>query len=117
MKTLHIHYLQHVSFEGLGYIENWISNNNHQLSGTKFFEGEVLPNNHSFDWLIVMGGPMGVNDYGKYPWLKPEKEFIRNAIENDKTVIGICLGAQLIASVLGGKVFPGIQKEIGWVSY
>ncbi len=114
MKTLKIHYLQHVPFEGLGYIENWISENNHQISCTKFFENEDLPNPDHFDWLIVMGGPMSVNDYEKHPWLKLEKKLIRNAIEKGKTVIGICLGAQLIASVLGAKVYPGLKKEIGW---
>lgn len=61
-----------------------------------------------------MGGPMGVHDEKKHPWLKAEKQFIENAIKSDKVVIGICLGAQLIADVLGAKVFPSQYKEIGW---
>ena len=67
-----------------------------------------------FDFLIVMGGPMSVHDEDKYPWLKKEKEFIRSAIENKKIVIGICLGSQLIAEVLGSKVYQNKEKEIGW---
>jgi GMP synthase-like glutamine amidotransferase len=61
-----------------------------------------------------MGGPMGVYDEDKYSWLNSEKEFIKNAIQSDKTVLGVCLGAQLIASSLGAKVYPNAQKEIGW---
>jgi GMP synthase-like glutamine amidotransferase len=61
-----------------------------------------------------MGGPMSVNDEKKYPWLAAEKKLIRQAIAEDKTVIGICLGAQLIAESLGAKVYQNDQKEIGW---
>ena len=63
-----------------------------------------------------MGGPMGVYDEMKFDWLPAEKEFIRDAIQAGKTVIGICLGAQLIASSLGAKVYPNAEKEIGVVS-
>lgn len=66
------------------------------------------------DWLIVMGGPMGIYDEAVYPWLSGEKEFIRQAIAANKVVLGICLGAQLIANALGAKVGPGENKEIGW---
>ena len=66
------------------------------------------------DWLIIMGGPMSVNDEKKYPWLKDEIQFINNAILSGKTVIGICLGAQLIAKALGAKVYKNNNKEIGW---
>jgi GMP synthase-like glutamine amidotransferase len=114
MKTLRIHCLQHVPFEGLGCIEDWVSTNGHSLSSTKFYENNNLPELSDFDWLIVMGGPMGVYDEEKYDWLSGEKEFIRNAIQEGKTVIGICLGAQLIASSLGAEVYPNAEKEIGW---
>ncbi len=115
MKQLRIHYFQHVSFEGLGYIETWANQNGHILSSTKFFEEKFsFPNLNDFDWLIIMGGPMGVSDEKQYPWLKPEKEFINKSIEADKTIIGICLGSQLIASALGAKVYPNQKKEIGW---
>jgi len=114
MKKLSIHTFMHVPFEGLGCMEQWISKNNHVVSYTRFYENYKLPDIDDIDWLIVMGGPMGVYDEAVYPWLAEEKTFIRQAIEKGKTVIGICLGSQLIAEVLGAKVYPNKQKEIGW---
>ncbi len=111
---LKIHTFMHVPFEGLGCIENWIKQNEHSVNYTKFYKDFSLPNLTEIDWLIVMGGPMSVYDEATYPWLIQEKEFIRQAISNGKTVIGICLGTQLIAEVLGAKVYPNKQKEIGW---
>ena len=67
-----------------------------------------------FDWLIVMGGPMNIYEEKEYPWLAGEKRFIGKAIEKGKIVLGICLGAQLIADVLGGQVVRNRCKEIGW---
>ena len=104
----------HVPFEGLGCIENWINSQNHSVSYTRFYEHYQLPLPQEIDWLIVMGGPMGVYDESIYPWLQEEKQFIRKMIDTGKTVIGICLGSQLIAEVLGAKVYPNKQKEIGW---
>lgn len=114
MKPLRIHYFQHVPFEGLGFIETWAKDNNHLLTATKFYEDETLPNVSDFDWLIVMGGPMGVYDVKEHPWLKTEIDFIAKAIQAGKTVVGICLGAQLIATALGAKVYANSAKEIGW---
>lgn len=114
MKQLSIHVLMHVPYEGLGCITNWVQLHNHKLSYTKFYESTVLPNIDQIDWLIVMGGPMSVYEEELYPWLKIEKQFIREAIEAGKTVLGICLGSQLIAETLGAKVYPNKVKEIGW---
>ena len=114
MKKRSVHTLLHVPFEGLGCIENWITQNNYSLSYTRFYENYQLPNHEDIDWLIIMGGPMSVGDLKEYPWLAEEKRFIKQAIECGKTVIGICLGSQLIADVLGSKVYPNKQKEIGW---
>ena len=113
-KKLKIHTLQHVSFEGLGCIDQWITIKGHSVNYTKLYDNPQFPTLVEFDWLIVMGGPMGVYDEAIYPWLKKEKEFIRRAIERGKTIVGICLGSQLIAEVLGAKVYPNKQKEIGW---
>ena len=66
------------------------------------------------DWLIIMGGPMNIAEEGRYPWLAEEKLFIRQAIEQGKRVLGICLGAQLIACVLSTDIYPNPQREIGW---
>ena len=109
-----IHYLQHVPFEGLASIEHWAKSKGHALSSTQFYKDEPLPNAGDIDWLVVMGGPMNIYEDNKYPWLTQEKRFIEQAIENEKIILGICLGWQLIADVLGAKVFPNPDKEIGW---
>lgn len=114
MKRLRIHYFQHVPFEGIGHMEEWANSNGHQLSGTRFYDGEYLPRIEDIDWLIVMGGPMDIYQDGEYPWLAAEKRFIKQAVDSGKVVLGFCLGGQLIAHVLGAKVNCGEQKEIGW---
>jgi GMP synthase-like glutamine amidotransferase len=112
---MHIHCLQHVSFENPGTILEWISENNHTISYTLFFEeNPILPNIDSFDALLILGGYMNVNDEENFLWLKPEKVFIKQVIEANKKIFGICLGSQLLANVLGAKVKKGIQKEIGF---
>lgn len=109
-----IHYFQHVPWEGLGNIEDWIKSHKYVLSGTRFYAGDTLPELREIDVLIVMGGPMGAYDDKKYSWLAAEKQFIRKSIDAGKKVLGICLGSQLIAQVLGSIVYPHIHKEIGW---
>jgi GMP synthase-like glutamine amidotransferase len=108
------HYLQHVPFEGLGSIENWLHRAGHRITGTEFFRPFVLPKVDVIDLLVVMGGPMGVDDEAAFPWLAPEKAFIREAVESGKPVLGICLGAQLIARSMGAAVHANPEKEIGW---
>jgi GMP synthase-like glutamine amidotransferase len=78
--------------------------------------GEALfPKTGDFDWLVIMGGPMNVYEEVAYPWLSEETRFIREALDAGKTVIGLCLGAQLIARALGGVVTRNPVKEIGWL--
>lgn len=112
---MRVHYLQHVPFEGLAGIEAWVQSKGHSLSVTRFFNGESLPDVKDIDWLIVMGGPMNIYEHEEYPWLVQEKRFISQAIHGGKTVLGICLGAQLIADVLGAEVTRNQYKEIGWL--
>lgn len=111
---MRIHYFQHVPFEGLGSIEPWLREAGHQLTSTRFFKSEILPDINEIDFLVVMGGPMSVNDENEFPWLTIEKNFIRNSISSAKPVLGICLGAQMIASAMGAKVYNNPVKEIGW---
>ena len=111
---MRLHFLQHVPFEDLAGIFSWVKEKGHSISGTLFFEDNKLPGLDEFDWLIVLGGPMGVYEEDKYPWLGEEKKFIKDAISADKIILGICLGAQIIADVLGGKVYRNKVKEIGW---
>jgi len=108
------HCLQHVSFEGLGSIARWLQEAGYEISYTRFFESAVLPELEEIDFLIAMGGPMSVNDEAQFPWLFPEKAFIRRAVQARKPVLGVCLGAQLIASALGAAVYSNPCKEIGW---
>jgi GMP synthase-like glutamine amidotransferase len=108
------HYLQHVPFEGLGSIESWLRAAGYEMRNTRFFESVSLPEVNEVDLLVVMGGPMSVNDEGEFPWLALEKQFIRDAIQSGKAVLGVCLGAQLIASAMGARVYRNHVKEIGW---
>ena len=111
---MRLHYLQHVPFEGPGTIRDWATDRGHDLTGTHLYDDESLPDPDTFDWLIVMGGPMSVHDTEVYPWLDVEKELIRTAVDTDRVVIGICLGAQLVAEALGGRVYEADTPEIGW---
>ncbi len=112
--NMHIHYLKHVPFEGLGSMENMFVQRGARLSRTCMYEDQSLPSIHNMDALIIMGGPMGVGDDDEYPWLTLEKEFIESVIKRDVPVMGICLGAQLIANVLGATVHKNAHEEIGW---
>lgn len=111
---MNVHYLQHVPFEGLGSMETWFKNQGHTITVTHLYKNEELPSIEDIDWLIVMGGPMGVEDQAIYPWLTKEKAFIKQAIDQNKIVLGICLGAQLIADVLGAYIIKNTYREIGW---
>ena len=109
-----VHILQHVPFEGIGSIGSWLSARGGNISHTRFFESSTLPKLQGLDLIIAMGGPMSVNDEASLSWLKTEKLFIREAVALGLPVVGICLGAQLIASALGARVYSNENKEIGW---
>jgi GMP synthase-like glutamine amidotransferase len=111
---MNVHYFQHVPFEGLGSIGPWLKSKSARISVTQFYADTYFPNVRDIDWLIIMGGPMSVNDEQTYPWLQAEKKFIADAIATGKIVLGICLGAQLIASSFRAKVYQNRNREIGW---
>jgi GMP synthase-like glutamine amidotransferase len=111
---MRLHYLQHVPFEGIANIGEWARKGKHRVCGTRVYEDADFPALGSLDCLVVLGGPMNIYEDRKYPWLKKEKNFIEKAIGSDKGVLGICLGAQLIADVLGARVRRNKYKEVGW---
>ena len=111
---MRIHSIEHEPFEGLANIEVWAKSKGHTITRTRIYKNEGFPDIDDFDWLIIMGGSMSTYEEEKYPWLIPEKKFIGDAIAKKKLLLGICLGSQLIADVLGGKVSPNTYKEIGW---
>lgn len=109
-----IEVLQHVDFENEGSIADWARAKGHTISRTRLFAGEKLPEHSTYDLLVVMGGPMNIYEEKEFPYLIEEKRFLKDSIAQGKKVLGICLGAQLLADVLGGKVTRNIEKEIGW---
>jgi len=111
---MRVHILQHVFFEGPGSIAAWLADAGHTVTTTLCGENTTLPGLDAVDLLILMGGPMSVHDEHLFPWLRGEKQFVRDCIQAGRAVLGICLGAQLIAEVLGGRVYPNADKEIGW---
>jgi GMP synthase-like glutamine amidotransferase len=112
---LNIHCLLHIPFEGPASIGDWISARGHRLTTTHLYRGEVLPSLEAVDWIVVMGGPINVYEYRLHPWLREEKNFLAGALEANKTILGVCLGAQLPADVLGARVYEDAEREIGWL--
>lgn len=108
-------YLQHVPFEGPAYLASWAEAKGAQLVGTRLWVGDSFPDLDHFDGLFILGGPMNVHEQEEHPWLKPEKQFIADSIAAGKTIVGVCLGAQLLAIALGGSVTENPRKEIGWL--
>ena len=109
-----VHVLQHVPFEGLGSIGAWLEARGAEITYTRFWTDDPVPPADGLDLLIAMGGPMSVNDEAELPWLRAEKRLVREAIAEDVAVLGVCLGAQLIASAVGARVYRAPLKEIGW---
>ncbi|WP_347157304.1 type 1 glutamine amidotransferase [Pontibacter chitinilyticus] len=114
MQPLRIHCFQHISFENLGYIAEWAQQQGHQVAYTRFDKQVILPELAGMDWLVILGGAMGCDDEEQFPWLAQEKAFIREAVAAGKVVLGICLGAQLLANCLGARVYPHTHQEIGF---
>jgi GMP synthase-like glutamine amidotransferase len=106
--------LQHVEFEGPAAVADWAAGRGFPIRLFRLHRDPTLPSLSDFDMLTVMGGPMSANDEARLGWLGPEIALVREAIAADKTVLGICLGAQIIAKALGARVYPGSDREIGW---
>lgn len=114
MKNLRIHFFEHVSYEKPEAFAEWANEKGFRISRTRFYLDEPAPPLSGIDWLIIMGGPMGVHDDLQYDWLMEEKSYIKDAVAAGKTIVGVCLGAQLLADALGAKVYKNPYSEIGW---
>ena len=121
MKRLFV--LQHLEIEGPGLFEQFAKEKDFKIKIIRLDKKDNLPQTKKGDLILIMGGPMGVKDIGnkRYPWLKLEREFIKKELQNKRPIIGICLGAQLLASAAGGDVEilkygspPKALPEIGW---
>lgn len=106
--------LQHVPYEGPGHIAAWAGAAGHELSRVLVYEGDPAPGPEAGDALVIMGGPMGVHELSAHPWLKAEKRALDAWLNAGRPVLGVCLGAQLIADVLGAPVQRNPVQEIGW---
>jgi len=105
---------KHIHNEPAGHAEQWALERGHNFQYHYWDSGHVLNQLPEFDLLIIMGGMMGAYEDEAFPWLVIEKKLIREAIETGRKVLGICLGAQLIASALGANVYKNDHSEIGF---
>jgi len=107
---------RHVAHEGLGTLEQALRNIKVEVTNCDMFAGDEVPRSPDpYRLVISMGGPMGVDETDRFGFLLHEMKFIASAIERGTPVIGICLGAQLIARSLGARVYRAPRKEIGWL--
>lgn len=106
--------IQNVTSEGPGTIADHLRATKTPSAGIDLQRGHSLPDITPFTHVIILGGPMAVYEMDAVPYLKDEARLIETAVRTGKHVLGVCLGAQMLAHVLGSRVYPGGQKEIGW---
>ena len=105
---------QHVKFEGPGAILPYLESRNFQVRLVKLYAGDAIPSPSSVDFAVLMGGPMSALDEDEYPYLALEKRFCREMFALKKPLLGICLGAQIMANAFGAAIRKNPEKEIGW---
>jgi GMP synthase-like glutamine amidotransferase len=106
--------IKNIACEGPGTIEEHLRAEKLPYSTIDLKKGEAAPHINTFTHLVIMGGPMAVYEMEQHPFLKDETLLIESAIKANKHVLGVCLGAQMVAHALGARVYAGGQKEIGW---
>ena len=106
---------QHVPYEPLGLLDPMLKAHRHRIRYVNFGRPDAqIPELDDYDALIVLGGPQNIGEEAKYPHLEQEKRAISEALDMGIPILGICLGAQLLANTLGADVYPAPAKEIGW---
>ena len=105
--------LQHIACEPPAAFEDELRSRGLDVVRVELDEGDALPDWRDFPAVVVMGGPMGAYDEAEHGWLAPEKRLLRDAVEGGVPVWGVCLGAQLLASALGARVYRGERPEVG----
>jgi GMP synthase-like glutamine amidotransferase len=111
---MRVRILQHVPFEGPAALEPALRARGHEIATVRLDAGDPLPEPEGVDWLVVLGGPMSVHDEDCHRWLAGEKQLVRRCITAGTRVLGVCLGAQIVAEVLGARVRRQPEREIGW---
>ncbi|MCG6862476.1 MAG: type 1 glutamine amidotransferase [Chromatiaceae bacterium] len=111
---MRIHCLLHSHLGGEIYLPIWAAQKGYLWTSSVVPSVPSLPTPDDLDCLVVLGGPMSAWEEEKYPWLTAEKRLLECLIEAGKPILGICLGAQLVADVLGARTYIGMHKEIGW---
>ena len=106
--------IKHAPFEREGNMSAWLQRKQADIVHLNLYESTEFPDLKSFDLMILLGGPMSVNDEKSYPWLVTEKQFIKDALSLNIPILGLCLGGQLIANALGAAVTLNKETEIGW---
>jgi len=105
----------HVESEGPGTLGTFLESAGGRLVTARLYAGDTLPRNaDEFDAVVSMGGPMNVYEEEAYPFLRQETEFLKQAVETDLPVLGVCLGAQMMAKACGAKVDLAAAREVGW---
>ncbi len=110
---LRIRIVRNIAFEGPALIGEWATARGHSLTESLAVT-EQYPRASDVDLLVVMGGPMDADDHDASPWLAAEKAFVRDVLGAGGRVLGVCLGAQVLAEVAGGRVKRNPVREIGW---
>ncbi|MGZ3651343.1 MAG: type 1 glutamine amidotransferase [Bdellovibrionota bacterium] len=107
---------QHTEEENPGTLLDWFARSDWKCEVHHWYRGGPTPAPDLFDWLIVLGGPMNLDQEKEFPWLRAEKAYVKGWLANGRPLLGICLGAQIIAQSLGGRVSLNPEREIGFHS-